>query len=391
MRDHLSRKTLVPAHRTFHHGRSTIVGGLVVLSVFMLVLGVPSTPAQTGQDARCADYAGQAKDLCTAAVSEGCFDGVQSQECDELTSNWTERCRDRSCLGRAPWVCPCTTPFGSAADLHERFLALEPAEPLVLGCLDNAARTLLRHRRQGAFRPSVEVVAEAPPLFSRHGECSYTFRDDGGLTIQSAATDLEPSNLEACRQDIRALIDLLDCQGDKELTFLDPAIFWVGLKNSDDQGTRFDLRTELYINGLLVSEGITRCITGVTRNPSNAKEVAVPFSAITNGAFVPGDRLSLKVLTRIGTNPDDSKCPGHNNAVGLRLYYDAVSRASRFGAQIAPNPPPPTNFFLHVNAFLVLDDSAPTASTAQFKDSASVNFAGGNPWKEIGTWIMILP
>jgi hypothetical protein len=178
-----------------------------------------------------------------------------------------------------------------------------------------------------------------------------------------------------------------DTPPDNDLASLAPATLWIGLKNSDDQGTKFDLRTEVYINGTLISNGITRCITGVTRNPNQAKQVSVDFGSISDGTIESGDELSLKILTRIGTNPDDTKCSGHNNAVGLRLYYDAVSRPSRFGAEIAPDPL--TNFFLHANA--LLDDSAPTATTAQFKDSASVNFVGGNPWKEIGTWIMILP
>ena len=46
--------------------------------------------------------------------------------------------------------------------------------------------------------------------------------------------------------------------------------------------------------------------------------------------FATGDVLSLRVSTRIGTNPDGTKCAGpggsHNNALGLRLYYDAASR-----------------------------------------------------------------
>jgi streptogramin lyase len=46
-----------------------------------------------------------------------------------------------------------------------------------------------------------------------------------------------------------------------------------------------------------------------------------------------------------------------------------------------------TEFFLHsVGSALVLDESAPTATTAQFKDSAGIHLSGGNPWKEIGTW-----
>jgi len=52
-----------------------------------------------------------------------------------------------------------------------------------------------------------------------------------------------------------------------------------------------------------------------------------PFNGISDG-------LSLKILTRIGTNPDGTKCGGHNNAVGLRLYFDATSRVSKLGATI---------------------------------------------------------
>jgi hypothetical protein len=176
---------------------------------------------------------------------------------------------------------------------------------------------------------------------------------------------------------------------EKGVATLSPAMFWLGLKNSDDQGTAFDLKTEVYINETLISDGIARCITDVTRNPNKAREVAVPFGPITDSGVEAGDLLSLKVLTRIGTNPDGTKCPGHKNAVGLRLYYDAVSRPSRFGAEIAPSPL--TELFLHADGGTFLDDAAPTATTATFQDSSSLNFSGGNPWKEIGIWIMTIP
>jgi uncharacterized protein len=112
---------------------------------------------------------------------------------------------------------------------------------------------------------------------------------------------------------------------------------WLGLKNSDDQGTNFDLRIEAYKNGVLVASGESYCITGVTRNPSLAKEVTLLFGSFPpttyNGAT---DVLSLKILTRIGTNGNGSFCGGHSNAVGLRLYFDAVSRPSRFDATFGP-------------------------------------------------------
>ena len=45
---------------------------------------------------------------------------------------------------------------------------------------------------------------------------------------------------------------------------------WVGLKNSDDQGTVFDLKADLYVNETLAGTGITRAVTGLTRDPSLA-------------------------------------------------------------------------------------------------------------------------
>jgi len=176
----------------------------------------------------------------------------------------------------------------------------------------------------------------------------------------------------------------------KEITALSPARLWVGLKNSDDQGTQFDLRAELYRNGALIASGVTLCVTGVTRNPSLAIEAVVPFGALTSGALEIGDQLALKVLTRIGTNPDGTRCSGHASATGLRLYYDAVARASRFGAAIAPDPL--KDYFFHGNASLrYLDPIAPTGTTAKSIDSAGVKYAGGNPWVEVGAWSMTVP
>jgi hypothetical protein len=108
---------------------------------------------------------------------------------------------------------------------------------------------------------------------------------------------------------------------------------WLGLKNSDDQGTKFDLRAEIYKNDTLVASAETYCITGVTRNPAQAKEATVSFGSFSPTPFNgTSDLLSLKIQTRIGTDGAGSFCGGHSNAVGLRLYFDAASRPSRFNA-----------------------------------------------------------
>jgi hypothetical protein len=153
---------------------------------------------------------------------------------------------------------------------------------------------------------------------------------------------------------------------------LGPAVLWIGLKNSDDQGTQFDLRVEVYSGATLVASGERQCITGLTRNPTLAQQVSVPLTGYATGP------ASVKILTRIGTTAANLKCGpagSHSNAVGLSLYYEATSRPSRVGD--AP-------LYLHVND--IANTTAPVAAVAKQKDSAGVNFLGGNPWKSIGGW-----
>jgi hypothetical protein len=168
-----------------------------------------------------------------------------------------------------------------------------------------------------------------------------------------------------------------------------PASVWLGLKNSDDQGTQFDVRASLYANGTLIAQGTTLCVTGITRNATNAKNVSIPFDAST-GSAASGATLQLQLDTRIGTNPDGTKCAGHNNAVGLRLYYDGSGRASAFGAALGGGDV--ASYFLHsTGTSFTLDRSAPTAASPKQQDSAAVNFASGNPWVTIGSWSLVVP
>ncbi len=108
---------------------------------------------------------------------------------------------------------------------------------------------------------------------------------------------------------------------------------FVGLKNGDDEGTRFDVKADVYMNDLvLLTSGQALCATGVTRNPDLAKEVVVSLPPFAARNFGPTDRVSVKVSTRIGTNGAGGSCGGHAGAAGLRLYFDAAARPSRFNA-----------------------------------------------------------
>jgi hypothetical protein len=67
-----------------------------------------------------------------------------------------------------------------------------------------------------------------------------------------------------------------------------------------------------------------------------AKEVIGSFGPFSPATFDGvTDVLSLRLLTRIGTDGAGAFCGGHSNAVGLRLYFDAVSRTSRFDGTFA--------------------------------------------------------
>ncbi|HLC05478.1 MAG TPA: carboxypeptidase regulatory-like domain-containing protein [Anaerolineales bacterium] len=112
---------------------------------------------------------------------------------------------------------------------------------------------------------------------------------------------------------------------------------WLGLKNSDDQGTNFDIRVEVLNDGVVVASGESYCIRGLTRNPSLAREVTIPLTSFSPGAFDGTlDVLSVRVLTRIGSDGAGHACGGHSNAVGLRLYFDAAARPSRLDATFGP-------------------------------------------------------
>jgi len=124
------------------------------------------------------------------------------------------------------------------------------------------------------------------------------------------------------------LRDDVDCV----LAGAEPLTLWIGLKNSDDQGTSFDVKAELHTLEAFpqpVAVGETRCIRGVTRQPARARLTLVPFDVVDAGTNVKAETLTLRLFARIGTL-DSAPCPGHGSAVGLRVYFAGAREASGF-------------------------------------------------------------
>lgn len=152
-----------------------------------------------------------------------------------------------------------------------------------------------------------------------------TFKDSPGLSFASGNPWREVGTWSATPGIAQGALDTLAS-----------AQVWIGLKNSDDVGTRFDLRAEVLKNGTLVASSDTLCITGVTRNANQAQLVNGSFQAFEPADFNgTTDILSLRVLARIGTDGTGGPCGGHSSAAGLRLYFDSVSRLSRVEGSFA--------------------------------------------------------
>jgi hypothetical protein len=125
--------------------------------------------------------------------------------------------------------------------------------------------------------------------------------------------------------------------GTTEVVGVSPLRVWVGLKNSDDVGTRFDLRAILRFAANGESRevvGIARCIRGVPRDPAAAGEVFIEFPEFAE-LYLAGPSsvlqiVQLRISARIGTTEAGAFCGGHASAQGLRLYFGSPSRPAGF-------------------------------------------------------------
>jgi hypothetical protein len=97
---------------------------------------------------------------------------------------------------------------------------------------------------------------------------------------------------------------------------------WLGLRNSDDQGTNVDLKVEVTVDGVTSTKEFL-CVKGLTRNPALAAQIdPSDFFSIANDG-------TLDVALKVSAKISDS-CGGHVSATGLRLYYGSAARDSHF-------------------------------------------------------------
>jgi hypothetical protein len=121
-----------------------------------------------------------------------------------------------------------------------------------------------------------------------------------------------------------------------QLTALGTAGIWLGLKNSDDVGTKFDLLAEVLKNGSVVGSGQLDGVAGGSSGFNNASLRAIGL-ALSSGSvgICPGDTLGFRLSVRIAVSS------GHVSGTA-RLWYNgkavdsgaARDAGSRFDAKI---------------------------------------------------------
>jgi hypothetical protein len=158
-----------------------------------------------------------------------------------------------------------------------------------------------------------------------------------------------------------------------ELTALSPAEIWLGLKNSDDVGTNFDLKVEILKNGSVIGSGESLNVPGGGSGFNRAVQRSINLAITAPGtAFSSGDQLGIKIYARIGAT-------GHRNGTA-RLWFNDAAADTEFDTTIGG-----VEQDWYIRALGGLEDTPGSGPTKSI-DLTLDRLVGGNPYKLFGTW-----
>lgn len=157
----------------------------------------------------------------------------------------------------------------------------------------------------------------------------------------------------------------------RQLTYLDPAKIWVGLKNSDDVGVKFDLKAEVYKDASLVTSGEIDTVAAGSSGFNNAKLDTIAFSSFSPVEFPSGSQLKLVLYVRNACTGS-----GHNSGTARLWYNDSVAN-SRFGATINATD----NTYYALDGFNLGTSAGSTKKTIDVAAGAKCS-----AFKPFGTW-----
>ncbi len=157
------------------------------------------------------------------------------------------------------------------------------------------------------------------------------------------------------------------------MTALGTAQIWVGLKNSDDVGTKFDLLAEVLRNGVVVGSGQINDVAGGSSGFNNAIQHAISQSLSGTPSFCPTNTLSIRLSVRVAASS------GHVSGTA-RLWFNDAAANSRFTTTINGAS---TTYYLR-DLFVLATTAGP--GPKKTRDVFVHRNQGGNPFKPFGTW-----
>jgi hypothetical protein len=162
--------------------------------------------------------------------------------------------------------------------------------------------------------------------------------------------------------------------GPATVTSCTKANIWLGLKNSDDIGTNFDLLAEVLKNGTVVASGTLSSVPGGGSTFNNAVLRTISLSA--DASLQHGDTLALRLSVRIAENVS-----GHSRGTARLWFNDSVAD-SMLKALVNVN----------LTSFHLLTGSALGASPGGARSTVDVlvdKAIAGNPFKPFGQWSVV--
>jgi Immunoglobulin I-set domain len=157
------------------------------------------------------------------------------------------------------------------------------------------------------------------------------------------------------------------------VTAVGPANVWIGVKNSDDVGTKFDLLAEVLRNGVVIGSGQLNEVPGGSSGFNNAVQRTINMALTGSGDFCSGGTLSFRLSVRIAASS------GHVSGTA-RLWYNDAAANSRFDIEISG-----TSSTYYLRDLFVLA-TTPGPGPKKTIDVLVNRNQGGNPFKPFGTW-----
>jgi len=302
-------------------------------------------------------------------------------------------------VGRYPASVSVWAPFGAATPVGTN-ITVQPIDPttgttpvtLTFSQVTQAGITSLTTSTAGPVPPAgfsfgtlssyYELTTTAlvsPPITVCIAYSNVGFGDESQLKLFHFENDHwvdRTISLDTTAKIICATVDSLSpfaiLKQITRLTSLSPAKIWIGLKNSDDVGIRFDFRAEVYLNATLAGSGQVTSVPGGSSGFNNAKSNVLSLTLPAPVEVARGSTLSLKMYMR-------NACSGSGKNSGTaRLWYNDAVADSHFGVTIDGRT---SDYFLRAESALSTEPGVGPKKT--------IDVAAGNKcsaFKSFGTW-----